>query len=79
MNETQWLFTAIAAFAVGYGVAYLTKHIRQLANRWGIFSILLIPAIIMTLFSGASMINEAKDIGLSLVFAAGFIVRMIKR
>ena len=79
MNETEWIFLAIAAFGVGYGIAYLTKNIGSMADKWGIFSILLIPIIVIMLFGGAGMITEHKDIGLSLVFAGGFVFRMVKR
>ena len=79
MNETQWIFLAIAAFGVGYGIAYLTKNIGSMADKWGIFSLLLIPIIVIVLFGGAGMITEYKDMGLSLFFAGGFIFRMIRR
>lgn len=79
MNETEWIFLAIAAFGIGYGIAYLAKNIRSMADRWGIFSIFLIPVIVIMLLVGAGVITDLKNVSLSLSLAAGFVFRMIKR
>ena len=79
MNETAWIFTAIAAFGIGYGVAYFTKNIGRLSNAWGIFSIILMPVIVIYLLVGAGMLADLKDVWLSLIFAGGFVFRMLKK
>ena len=79
MNETEWIFLAIAAFGIGYGIAYLAKNIGSMADRWGIFSIFLIPVIVIILLVGAGVITDLKNVSLSLSLAVGFVFRMIRR
>ena len=79
MNETSLIFTGIIAFALGYGLGYFAKNIGDLARRWGIFTVLLFPMIFIVLFGGAEAIYKMHNIVLSLIFAAGFAFRMIRR
>ena len=79
MNETSLIFTGIIAFALGYGLGYFAKNIGNLARRWGIFTVFLFPIIFIVLFGGAEVIYKMHNIILSLIFAGGFAVRMLRR
>jgi len=79
MNEPSLIFASIIAFALGYRLGYFAKNIGDLARRWGIFTVLLFPMIFIVLFGGAEAIYKMHNILLSLIFAAGFAVRMIRK
>ena len=79
MNETSLIFTGITAFALGYGLGYFAKNIGDLACKWGFFTVFLFPIILIVLFGGAEAIYKMHNVVLSLIFAAGFTVRMIRR
>lgn len=79
MNETELIFTTIIAFAVGYGIAYFAKNIGDLTHRWGIFCIFLFPTVFIILFGGGAFIADLNNIGLSLCFLIGFIIRLARR
>ena len=79
MNETQWILLIIGAFLLGYVTAYFFKNMGKLWQRWGIFTLFLFPLIIMYLLLGGEAIANLKSAAISLVFALGFMIRMIKR
>lgn len=79
MNKTELIFTGIVAFALGYGLGYFAKHIGDLARRWGIFTVFLFPIIFIVLLSGAEAICQRNNVLLSLIFAAGFVIKMVRR
>jgi len=79
MNETEWIIIAIFAFAVGYGLAHFAKNIRRIFSDWGLFSFFLIPIVVVFLFMGAAFIADLHSVWISLAFAAGFIIRMIRQ
>ena len=79
MNKTSLIFTGIIAFALGYGLGYFAKNIGDLARKWGVFTVLLFPMIFIVLFGGAEAIYKMHNIILSLIFATGFAVRMLRR
>jgi hypothetical protein len=79
MNETQWILFGIGSFAVGWAMAVFFKNMGRLFERWGlIISYFLFPLIIMYLLLSAEAVMQFKSITLSLIFAAGFFIRMFK-
>ena len=76
MNETSWILASIIAFAVGYAIAYVTKNLRELATRWGIFSILLFPLLAVFLVMGSAYLTELKSVIISGFLAIGFLTKL---
>ena len=80
MNETQTIFVDILGFAVGWALAYFSKNMGKLWNRWGlIISYFAFPLIIVMLVMLAASISDLNNAVISLIFATGFIVRMLKK
>jgi ABC-type dipeptide/oligopeptide/nickel transport system permease subunit len=80
MNETQTIFVGILSFAVGWALAYFFKNMGKLLSRWGlIISYFAFPLIFVMLVMLAASISDLNNTIISLIFAAGFIVRMLKR
>ena len=80
MNETQWIFLGIASFGVGWAMAAFFKNMGNLFERWGLLiAYFIFPLVIMFLLLSAEAIMQFKSIVLSLIFAAGFFIRMFKK
>ena len=80
MNETEKIFLAIMAFGIGYAIAYFFKNMGKIWKKYGaLIGILLFPAIIISLVMAAAQIGDMRDVFVSTIFAAGFVVRMVKR
>jgi len=80
MNDTEYVFMAIIAFGIGYGIAHFFKNIGKLWRKWGgIICYFAFPVIVYVLIGGAAMIADMRDVIISSIFAAGFVIRMIKR
>ncbi|MCW8830971.1 MAG: hypothetical protein OQK32_05550 [Gammaproteobacteria bacterium] len=79
MNETAWIFTGLVAFGVGYGLAHFVKRMGDLAERWGIFVVFLFPIIIIYLTLAAAMLADLHNIVISLIFAGGFLIRIMRK
>ncbi len=79
MNETAWIFTGIAGFGIGYGIAHFVKKMGELAERWGFFVVILFPLIVIYFSFGAAWIADFRNTIISIIFALGFIIRMFKK
>lgn len=76
MNETQWIFISIASFALGYFGGYIAKNIGRLIDRLG-----CVVAIFLAIFLivGAIQIMDLGSVIVSLIFAVGFLFKLLKR
>jgi len=79
MNETQWILFAIGSFGIGWAMAVFFKNIGEMYARWGLLiAYFVFPLVIVFLIASAEAIMQMKSIVLSLVFALGFFIRMLK-
>ncbi len=79
MNETEWIFTGIASFGLGYAIAYFFKNMGNLLRKWGWFlSYFLFPLIILFFLGSSAMLADLKDTVLSLLFGAGFLFKLLR-
>lgn len=78
MSGLEILFASIFAFGIGYGFAHFAKNIGRMTNRWGIFSIIGIPMIVIFLLASAAMITDLHNIIASLALGVGFIIKMLR-
>ena len=70
MNETQFIFTMLAAFGLGWLTAYFFKNMGALSQRWGIIiAVLTFPLIIILLLATAEAIAHMKNVIISAAFA----------
>lgn len=79
LNETEWILLYAAAFCFGYFIAYFFKNLGKFWRKWHILAIGIIPAVLIYLIAGAAALADFQNITLSLTFAAGFALRMMKR
>lgn len=78
MSELEILFASVFAFFVGYGFAHFAKNIGRMSSRWGILSVLGIPAIVLFLLGSAAMLTDLHNVIVSLALGAGFILKMLR-
>jgi hypothetical protein len=79
MNATQWIFAVIGCFAIGYIIGAFFKNIGKVYDHLGIIlSVLIIPFLVMYVLAGAEIVLNYNSAILSIVFAIGFIIRMVK-
>ena len=80
MNETEWIFTSIAAFGVGYGLAHFAKRLSDMVVRWGwLIAFCVVPMIAIILLFVAASITNLNSIAISLAMAMGFVIRILRR
>ena len=80
MNETEWIFWGVFSLAIGYGIARFFKNIGRLYRKWGLLiSYFAFPTILVMLLYSGAIIADFNNIVLSMVFAGGFLIGMVKR
>ncbi|MBL7005106.1 MAG: hypothetical protein ISR69_13900 [Gammaproteobacteria bacterium] len=80
MDNSNTIFMMIMAFVDGYAIAYATKNIGRIWNRWGgLISFIFFPALGTGLIFTAAIISDLNNNTISLIFALGFIIRMLKK
>lgn len=78
MSELEILFASVFAFFVGYGFGHFAKNIGSMSTRWGILSIIGIPAIVLFLFGSAAMLTDLHNVIVSLALGIGFVLKMVR-
>jgi ABC-type dipeptide/oligopeptide/nickel transport system permease subunit len=76
MNETQWIFVAIASFGLGYFAGYLSKNISRIIDNLG--CIVAVITTIILIIAVMQIVNLA-NIVISIIFALGFLFKLFKR
>ena len=76
MNETQWIFVAIASFGLGYYAGYLSHNVGRFIDKFGCLAIIITT---VALIVAVIQIVNLSSIIISLIFASGFLFKLFRR